>query len=146
GTGAASEGSGRGSDALARAGTAPYPGGGGAGSGAGGSHIMPGVSVQGGSNIVTLPSFGSGANDVTAPGRTSLNANRDSLGVTVVATPRSGGAFNLYGKLQGDKVYTIYIDTSLGTAVMQFADPSSVNHTYPVDLTAPLPMRADLPA
>jgi len=146
GTGAASEGSGRGSDALARSGTAPYPGGGGAGSGGGGSHIMPGVSVQGGSNIITLPSFGSGANDPTAPGRTSLNANRDGLGITVVATPRSGGAFNFYGKLQGDKVYTIYIDTSLGTAVMQFADPTSVTHSYPVDLTAPLPMRADLPA
>jgi hypothetical protein len=63
-----------------------------------------------------------------------------------VATSRSGGAFNFYGALKGDKVYTIYIDTKLGTAVMQFADPTSVMHPYSQDLIAPQPMRADLPA
>lgn len=52
----------------------------------------------------------------------------------------------MYGALKGDRVYTIYIDTTLGTAVMQFADPSSAAHPYANDLTAPEPMRADLPA
>jgi outer membrane biosynthesis protein TonB len=42
-------------------------------------------------------------------------------------------------------VYTIYIDTALGTAVMEYADPSSAAHPYAEDLIAPQPMRADLP-
>ena len=66
--------------------------------------------------------------------------------ITVVATPRSGGALNLYGALKGDKVYTIYIETGLGTAVMQFADPTSAAHAYSGDLTAPEPMRAEVPS
>ena len=64
----------------------------------------------------------------------------------MVATSRSGGAFNFYGALKGDKVYTIYIETGLGTAVMQFADPTSAAHAYSGDLTAPEPMRADVPS
>ena len=64
----------------------------------------------------------------------------------MVATSRSGGAFDFYGTLKGDKVYTIYIETGLGTAVMQFADPTSAIHAYAEDLTAPQPMRSDLPA
>ena len=64
----------------------------------------------------------------------------------MVATSRSGGAFNFYGALKGDKVYTIYIETALGTAVMQFADPASAAHAYAEDLIAPQAMRADLPA
>ena len=63
----------------------------------------------------------------------------------MVATSRSGGAFDFYGKLKGDKVYTIYIETALGTAVMQFADPASAAHGYAEDLTAPQAMRSDLP-
>jgi hypothetical protein len=65
--------------------------------------------------------------------------------ITVVGSSRSGGAFNFYGALKGDKVYTIYIDTSLGTAVMEYADPVSAAHPYAEDLTAPQPMRAELP-
>ena len=49
-------------------------------------------------------------------------------------------------KLIGDKNYTIYIDTVLGTAVMQYADPSSATHPYAEDLVAPQPMHSDLPA
>ena len=51
-----------------------------------------------------------------------------------------------YGALKGDKVYTIYIETGLGTAVMQFADPTSAAHAYAGDLTAPEPMRAEVPS
>ena len=66
--------------------------------------------------------------------------------ITVVGTSRSGGAFNLYGTLKGDKVYTIYIDTSLGTAVLEYSDPTSVTHLYGEDLKAPMPIRFQLPA
>src|SRR5678816_2190170 len=59
---------------------------------------------------------------------------------------RSGGAFNFYGALKGDRVYTIYINTVAGTAVMQYADPASSPHPYAEDLTAPDPLHADLPA
>ena len=64
----------------------------------------------------------------------------------MIATSRSGGAFNFYGRLKGEKVYTIYLETKLGTAVMQFADPASAVHAYAEDLAAPQAMRTDLPA
>lgn len=64
----------------------------------------------------------------------------------MVATSRSGGAFNFYGTLKGDRVYTIYIETSLGTAVMQFSDPTSATRPYTEDLVSPQPMRTPLPA
>jgi hypothetical protein len=46
--------------------------------------------------------------------------------------------------LKGDN-YTIYIETSLGMAVMQYADATSAAHRYPGDLTKPEPIRDDLP-
>lgn len=151
GTGAAKadttkEGAGRGSDTMARAGISPYPGPGGSGSGTTGKPPMPGVSVSGGSNIVTLPSFGADGAGPNIAGRSSVGKDHAGPGITVVGSARSGGAFNFYGKLVGDKNYTIYIDTVLGTAVMQYADPSSAAHPYAEDLVAPQPMRSDLPA
>ena len=145
GRGAGKEGTGRGSDPNAHGGISPYPGPGGAGCGVNGKSAIPGVSVRGGGNVITLPSFSSGGDQPEVPGRSSATDNRGP-GITVVATSRSGGAFNYYGVLKGDKVYTIYIETVLGTAVMQFADPTSANHPYAEDLTAPQPLRADLPA
>jgi hypothetical protein len=137
---------GHGSDTIARGGISPYPGPGGAGSGTAGRPPMPGVSVHGGSNIVTLPSFGADGAGPSTAGRSSVGKDHTGPGITVVGSSRSGGAFNFYGKLIGDKVYTIYIDTVLGTAVMEYADPSSAAHPYAEDLIAPQPMRADLPA
>jgi len=67
-------------------------------------------------------------------------------GITVIAGPRAGGALNLYGVLKGNQVYTIYINTEVGAAVMQFADPSSVGHPNAAQLTAPRALRADAPA
>jgi hypothetical protein len=131
---------------MARGGISPYPGPGGAGTGTSGTPAMPGVSVKGGNNVVTLPSFGSGGNQSAAAGRSNTNPVHKGPDITIVATSRSGGAFNFYGALKGDKVYTIYIETTLGTAVMQFADPASATHGYAEDLSAPQPMRADLPA
>jgi hypothetical protein len=147
GTGAAKSGTGRGSDPNARAGLSPYPGPGGAGSGRSGSPPLPGVSVRGGnSNVVNLPSFeGGGGSQPNDPSRSTAVKDRKGPGITIVATSRSGGAFNFYGTLKGDN-YTIYIETALGTAVMQYADPASATHQYNGDLVAPEPIRSDLPA
>jgi hypothetical protein len=146
GSGAGKEGTGPGSDPNARGGISPYPGSGGAGTGTSGRPAMPGVSVKGGSsNIVTLPSFGSGANSSSGPTRSQTGPVNKGPDITIVATSRSGGAFDFYGRLKGDKVYTIYITTALPT-VMSFADPASAAHGYAEDLTAPQAMRADLPA
>jgi hypothetical protein len=145
GSGAGKEGTGRGSDPNARGGVSPYPGTGGAGSGTSGSPAMPGVSVQGGTTTVTLPSFGAPGGDAAAsePGRSSTDVHKRS-GVTVIATSRSGGVFNYYGLLKGDN-YSIYIETSLGTAVMQYADAASAAHPFKEAMTEPEPIRKDLP-
>ena len=146
GSGAGKEGTGPGSDPMARGGISPYPGPGGAGTGTNGTPAMPGVSVKGGSSsIVTLPSFGSGAKPGATPGRSNTTPGNHGPDITIVASSRSGGAFNFYGALKGDKVYTIYITTALGTAVMQYADPTSAGHGYAEDLTAPQAMRSELP-
>ena len=146
GSGAGREGTGRGSDPNARGGISPYPGPGGAGTGASGAPAMPGVSVQGGTTTVTLPSFGSPGGDApsTGPGRSSANAHKRS-GITIEATPRSGGVFGYYGVLKGDLNYSIYIDTSLGTAVMLYADPASATHPSSEKLSEPEAIRKDLP-
>ena len=145
GSGASNEGSGTGGDLAARNSISPYPGEGGAGTGAVTKPPMPGVSVHGG-NMITLPSFGAGGNDPSIPGRSPTMKGSEGPDITVVGSPRSGGAFNLYGELKGDKVYSIYINTPLGTAVMEYADPSSATHPYAEDLVAPQPLRAYLPA
>jgi hypothetical protein len=146
GSGAGKEGAGRGSDPNARGGISPYPGSGGAGTGTSGTSAVPGVSVEGGTTqSITLPSFGSPGGDApaTGPGRSSVNDHKRS-GVTVVATSRSGGVLPYYGLLKGDN-YSIYIETSLGTAVMQYSDPSSATHPSRETLSEPEPLRKDLP-
>jgi hypothetical protein len=144
GSGAGKEGTGRGSDPNARGGISPYPGAGGAGSGTSGTPAVPGVSVEGGTTTVNLPSFGSsGDASATGPGRSSTRAH-GGPSYTVKATSSSGGVFNRYGQLKGDN-YSIYIETSLGTAVMQFADVSSAAHPDSGDLTKPEPIRDELP-
>ncbi len=146
GSGAGKEGSGRGSDPNAKAGISPYPGPGGTGTGVNGTPAMPGVSVKGGnSNIVTLPSFGGDGDQPNSPSRSSTDKGKQGTGITVIATSHSGGAFNRYGYLKGDKVYTIYLDTTVGPAVMQLADPLSAAHPSSEDLDAPEPIRTDLP-
>lgn len=145
GSGASTQGEGRGADLAAKGGISPYPGPGGAGSGTNGKPAVPGVSVSGGSNnIITLGSFGPDSGRPDPTGRSGTAGKQTGLGVTVVATSRSGGAFNFYGVLKGDKVYTIYLDTGLGPAVMQFADPTSEHHTYGQDLSSPEPMRVEV--
>ena len=145
GPGAGKAGVGRGSDPAARGGVSPYPGTGGAGSGTNGTPPLAGVAVKGGNNIVTLPSFDAkGSQSPAVPGKSSMPKD-EGPGITVVATSRSGGAFNFYGTLKGDKVYTIYIETALGTAVMQIADPASAEHPSADDLEMPRVIHADVP-
>ncbi len=145
-TGAGNAGAGHGSDPSAHGGISPTTGSGGAGNGTTGVPPVPGVSINGGSTIVTLPSFGSdsGGGASGAPGRSSVKAQQGPA-ITIVATSRSGGAFNFYGKLPGDN-YTVYLDSSIGTVVMQFADPVSASRSYPETLTGPQGLRTDLPA
>jgi hypothetical protein len=147
GPGAGKVGAGKGAELNAKGGISPYPGPGGAGTATSGTPAVPGVSVRGGNSIVKLPSFSDGgASEPSLPGRTPKGKGNDGPAITIVATTRSGGAFNFYGLLKGDKVYTIYVDTNLGPAVLQFADPSSQAHPYAVDLKSPQPIRAELPS
>jgi hypothetical protein len=148
GTGAGKAGTGPGSDPNAHGGISPTAGPGGAGSGTSGNPAVPGVSVRGGSSsIVNLPSFGSdGGNGPPAvPGRSTAKQSGD-LDVTVFATATSGGAFEPYKNLlPGGEKSTGYIDTSLGTVVMEFADAASGEHPRAA-LSSPQAIRKSLPA
>jgi hypothetical protein len=146
GPGAGNSGAERGSDPNARGGISPTAGPGGAGNATSGIPAVPGVSISGGSTaVVTLPSFGDSSNDPNLPGRSSVKEQQGPA-ITIVATSRSGGAFNFYGLLKGDRVYTVYFGTSVGQAVMQYADPTSADHPYAEALLGPKPMRTDLPS
>jgi hypothetical protein len=145
GPGAGKTGTGHGSDVNARGGISPYPGPGGAGNSSRGT-ATPGVMVRGGNtSVINIPSFG-GGNAPDPSSRSRVNNGPKGPGITLEATPRSGGALNMYGALQGDKVYSIYIPTSVGTAILQYADPTSGKRAYANELSAPEAMRADLPA
>ncbi|HVI07582.1 MAG TPA: energy transducer TonB [Candidatus Binatia bacterium] len=146
GSGAAKTGTGVGSETTARGGISPTPGPGGAGSAPTGAPAVPGVDVRGGStsNIVNLPSFGESSEPPAAPGRTPVKQQQGPA-ITIVATSRSGGAFDFYGKLPGDN-YTVYVDTPLGVAVMQFAEVNPAARATSESITGPQGLRTDLPA
>ncbi|HMC61511.1 MAG TPA: hypothetical protein VKJ01_20135 [Candidatus Solibacter sp.] len=143
GSGSTAVGAGKGASPYDRPGNSPTPGPGGAGNMSNGTSRVPGVSVSGGNNVVTLPSFGPAPDPASAGHSTAKGAKN---GITIVASPRAGGALNLYGALKGDRVYTIYLSTAAGTAVMQFADPDSAAHLYDTDLTAPQAIRVNVPS
>ena len=144
GSGAGKAGTGHGSGSNAKDGISPYVGPGGTGNGTNGPAAAPGVSVYGGGTI-TLPSFGGNADPPSLPANSGTRATRSGPNVVVFGTSRSGGAFNFYGALPGDN-FTIYIPTSLGPAVLQYADPTSAQHAHAEELTAPDPMTTNLPA
>jgi hypothetical protein len=104
------------------------------------------VDVRGGSsNVVTLPSFGSDSGSgPTLPGRSAVK-KQEGPAITIVATSRSGGAFDFYGKLPGDN-YTVYVDTQIGTAVMQFAEANPAEHRPSGSIVGPQGLRTNLPA
>jgi TonB family protein len=146
GAGAANVAAGHGSDANARAGISPSNGPGGAGNVSAGTPPVVGVDISGGTASVKLPGFASdpAANDPAANRRTAGHQN-DGLNVTVVATARSGGAFEPYKSLLHNEQYTTYFDTSAGTVVVEFADNSPAGHAFRGAITAPAPMHIDLP-
>jgi hypothetical protein len=144
GSGASKIGRGLGSDPAAHSGISPYAGPGGAGSARNASTPVPGVSVRGGNP--NLPSFEPDASDPNVPGRSSLGSAPNDLDVTVEGGATAGGAFKFYHYFKGDKVYSIYITTTLGTAELEYTDPTSATHSYAEELIQPLPLRKNLPA
>jgi len=127
-SGAGKTGTSVGSDPNTRGGISPTPGPGGAGNAPTGAPVVPGVDVRGGStSVVNLPSFGSDSNSASAPSAHSPAMPKEGPAITIVATSRSGGAFDFYGKLPGDN-YTVYVDTSIGMVVMQFAEVAAAAH------------------
>ncbi len=93
---------------------------------------------------MNLPSFGSdpSGGGVVAQGHTPIKHSQ-TLGVTVVATATSGGAFEPYKNLLHGQTYTTYIDTSLGAVVMQFSE--AVPSNQPGGITGPQSIRSELP-
>jgi hypothetical protein len=145
GSGGADTGTGFGSSKTAHGGTSEGPGPGGAGTGAGsGAPMMAGISIKGGQ--VTLPSFATGSDDdPSVPGHTLSQRPIHKPAITVIATSRSGGAMREYGALKGAKVYTIYLDTKAGPAVLQFADAATHARGFDEDLVPPEAIADDLP-
>jgi TonB family protein len=147
GAGAGKTGAAHGTDPDAHGGISPAVGPGGAGNSRGGKPPVPGVDISGGSSQITLPSFGGdpAANDPAAARRSSTKTQGQTLGVTVVATATSGGAFEPYKNLLKGEKYTTYLDTSLGTVVMEFADESATGHPFGGTLSSPQAIRTALP-
>jgi hypothetical protein len=136
GPGAAEHGSGPG--AIGAAGN----GAGGAIPGAGkGVHPRTGIAISNGT--IHLPSFGS--NDTASSGGPGRPPTGEAPNIVVVASSRSGGGLSSQLAPRGGRVYTIYLATHLGTAVLQYADPTTVQN-FAADLTAPRPIKTDVPA
>jgi len=146
GAGAGKTGTSVGSDPSTHSGISPTPGPGGAGNAPTGSPAVPGVDVRGGStNVVNLPSFGSDGGSAPTHPAHSPAMPKEGAAITIVATSRSGGAFDFYGKLPGDN-YTVYVDTSIGMVVMQFAEVNPAAHAQAGALVGPRGYVTDLPA
>jgi hypothetical protein len=153
GPGAGNAGTGFGSNASARGGTSPNPGPGGSGTGSGplaiagvlisgGASNLAGVTVAGG--VVHIPSFGGPTNNPALPGKGSPKTGKAPR-IVVIASGRAGGALSADLAPRGARVYTIYLDATWGSAVLQFADPSAVQD-FENDLIAPEPLQTDVPS
>jgi hypothetical protein len=98
---------------------------------------IPGVEIRGG--VVSLDSFGAKG---AAP-NPAARARRPAP-ITVVATSRSGGGLAAYGTFKDRTVYTVYIDTSAGQAVLQFASRDPLTDPS-ISLTPPDPLSTETP-
>ena len=143
GPGAATTGTGHGADPYANGGISPSAGPGGSGSGDPG--FMSSITVSGGGTVYDIPSFSGTADPNVGSIRSQVLGPRQIPGVTIVASGRSGSTLNQYGVLKGSRVYTIYIETVLGTAVMEYSERDSPTESFQSDLTSPEPLRAELP-
>jgi len=134
GPGAGKVGTGHGADPSATGGTSLSPGPGGAGSGNGTQ--MAGIAIKG--NTVALPGFATAGPAGLSPSSSNLPLGpRHNPAVVIVASPRAGGALNKYGWLKGGKVYTIYFDTEIGTAILQYTAYAAPQASFREELTAP---------
>ena len=140
GTGAGKTGVGHGSDVNARAGISPASGSGGAGSANSGVPPVRGVDISGGNVMVSFddPS----TTDPTGAPRTSLKTPQRTFEAEVVGTASSGGAFEPYKNLLQGETHTIYLDTSNGTVVIEYAEPSGAGTGT---LDSPRGLRTNLP-
>ena len=144
GSGAGKTAAGRGTDANARGGISPAVGPGGAGNAPSGTPLVRGVDISGGTGTVTIPSFGTASGNDPRTSARSTSRSQQTLGVTVVATATSGGAFEPYRNLLRGEKYTTYFDTAAGTVVMEFADEGATGHPFGGTLAAPAAVRTDL--
>jgi len=146
GSGAAGAGPGSGTTgtgpgaANAAVGISPLPGPGGSGRVNGTLALVPGVTIQG--NVITIPSFAAAPGVTTTVPHTPTGPRQPPT-VVVIASSRAGGGMNVYGALKGSRVYTNYIETRIGTAVLQYSDPAS-HPGFETDLTPPEPVRTQL--
>ncbi len=136
GPGAGKTGSGAG-NTLADKGTTLGTGPGGAGRSSTGSS---GVAING--PVVFIPSFGGPSANVQGAKSPRQPGASKPPSVVVIASGRSGGGLNVDFAPPGKRVYTIYLDTRAGTAVLQYASTSA---GFDGDLTPPQPIRTETP-
>jgi hypothetical protein len=108
--------------------------------GAGGNAIRaaaPGISIRGGEAYVA--SFGSGAD--SSPIRMEQG---QAPAVVIVSSSRAGGLLDPALAARGARVYTTYLETGLGTVVLQFADLTDVAG-FQSELMVPQPIHTDIP-
>lgn len=139
GSGAGNSGNGLGANRNAHGGISLAPGPGGAG-GARGGPSLPGVSISGG--VIHIPSIA--ASGGASPASRNRNGQSGkSSGIVVVAAERAGGGIPPELAPRGGRVYTMYLDTPKGNAILQYADPSD-RPAFEADLKAPNPVRTDV--
>jgi len=147
GSGAEKSGAGHGAETNARGGISLANGPGGAGSLPAGNPPVRDVSIGGGTTIVTIPGFGSdpASGDPASSRRTPLKGSQ-TMGVTVVSTPRAGGAFEQrYQKLLHGETTSMSIPTSAGAVMMEFADNAAAAHSFTGALSPPVALQNDMP-
>ncbi len=138
--GTGTSGDGLGADKKARGGLGLQSGPGGAGTG-NGDQLASGVAISGG--VVHLSSFGGAATPSSKPAMAPAFAGARSTGLVVIASARAGGGLSRY-LAQSGRVYTIYLATRIGTAVLQYADATK-DTAFGPDLVPPQPIDVDLP-
>lgn len=146
-TGGARSGTEHGVEATAKGGISPTTGPAGAGSATSGTPAVRGVDINGGNGpIVNLPSFGDDPASTPAGsgGRSTARQHSKTFNASISGTGDSGGGFEGYKNYLHGEVSTTYFDTSLGTVVMEVADPSAPAHGFGNQLIAPAALRTDL--